>query len=564
MSVVAADPTNPLLQDPALLARMDRIWEESEREKERTQRRRRKRGLVRLWDGDMVYRGRITTEAEGHFRWRMNNTGTARQLLPVGHWLTNWAVDPYGRTKQNIHITFDKDGARWGGRCAGDASTKIVKGEDGKRYVELSFLDDVEETKNLLVWNSPFLPAIVQKRAFAVAGPSRYMLKLALFLNIMRMEGNWWALPDDPLDPSQWGQLFNMSNWNMVVVPHAFGSDTSPWTVLSSRFEYWFDMAEPSLADAQLMLTTRRWLTGDPAPWPGANLRNGTIVFDIVDVSGYWSETSTGGTIWDGLKRTIVQIADNLVDEIVTNATGAIDPYQNIVGKWLGTFPRQPYIVYRDGKISGIDASEWSFTPGTVIQVVTGGHSAPGINEGLEAAIVLGGNYLGQFIALPTAGVIANAFLKPLYLDTLGAWWSIKSPVRSLRYGWSHYQEAIASDSKRAYTLSSAMTIRDTFHKTRPRTTHHAKLGDGRPYYIGDRGQGHWFLGTRIGLTLRDFPRKGTVFVEQASQIDYDYDRDSAGWSAIVGDPRANEAPGERNIRLIRSLAAAGHKLGVV
>ncbi|WP_032402493.1 Gp37-like protein [Rhodococcoides fascians] len=564
MTAPTVQQPNPLLEDPVLMARLDKIWNDAQVEQEHFKRRRRKRSVVRLWDGDMLYAGRVTTEREGHFRWRMNNTGTARLRLQVGHWLTNWAVDPYGRTKQNVHVTMDKDGARWGGRCAGEASTRIVKDTDGQRYVELEFLDDYEELKNLLVWCSPYLPAIVQKRAFVLAGPSKYMLKLALFMNIMRLEGNWWALPDDPLDLSQWGSLFNMANWNMVVVPSSLLGDSSPWTVLSSRFDYWHDMAEPTLADAQLMVTTRRWLTGDPLPWPGANIRHGTIVFDIVDVSGYWSETSTGGTIWDGLKRTIVQLADNLVDEIVTTATGSIDPYQNIVGKWLGTYPRQPYVIYRDGKISGVEASEWSFTPGTVVQVVTGGHSAPGINEAISAGITLAGNYLGQFIYLPTAGVIADTFLAPIYTDTIGAWWSIKSPVRALRYGWSHYQEARADDAGRAYTLSSLMSLRDTFQKTRPRTTHKATLGDGRPYYIGDRGEGHWFLGTRIGLTMRDFPRKGTVFVEQASQIDYDYDRDSAAWSAVVGDPRANESPLEKNMRLIRATVAAGHKLGVI
>ncbi|MFS9669060.1 hypothetical protein, partial [Klebsiella pneumoniae] len=80
------------------------------------------------------------------------------------------------------------------------------------------------------------------------------------------------------MDPTQWGQALDMSNWNMVVKPGSLLGDSSPWTVLSSRFKYWHDMAEPTLGDAQLMVTTRRYLQGDPPPWPGANLRHGTIV----------------------------------------------------------------------------------------------------------------------------------------------------------------------------------------------------------------------------------------------------------------------------------------------
>ncbi|KXF56137.1 phage tail protein [Rhodococcus sp. SC4] len=553
---------NPLLHDKELMDRMQAIYDDAEQKKKHRARRRRKPPLTRLWDGDMNYRGRVSVEWEAQFRWVMNNTGTGRIVLPHDHYLAKWAVDPYGRPKQNVHCTVDKDGARWGGRLQ---KAKLSKVEDGKRFIELQFLDDLEETKHLLVWCNPFTPAIVQfPRSFVLAGPSRYMLKLALFLNIMRMEGNWWALPDDPLDPAQWGQALNMSNWNMVVKPHAFGSDTSPWTVLSSRFKYWFDMAAPTLGDAQLMVTTRRYLRGDPPPWPGANLRHGTIVFDVVDKSGYWDETSTGGTIFDGLKRTIVTLAGNLVDEILTTATEPIDPYKNIVGTWLGTYPRQPYVVYRDGRITGVEAADWEFTCGTSVQMVTGGHSMYGINEGISAGVQLVGNNLGQLIFQPTAGTIADTFLRPIYSDTIAAWMSIKSPVRALKYGWSHYQEDLVPGADRAYTLSSIMKIREGFHRSRPRTAHRLKLGDGRPYFIGDNGQGHFFLGDRIGSTIIGAPQRGRVYVEQVGEIELAWDRGKHGWQAVVGDPQDLESPIEKTARQAANALGALRELGVV
>ncbi|EOM77898.1 phage tail protein [Rhodococcus rhodnii] len=562
---IAADPTNPLLHDRELMDRLERIWDDDQKAKEHRRRRRRKRGLARLWDGDMNYRGRVTAELSGSVRWVMNNTGTATLQLPVDHYLTKWAVNPWGRTKQNVHFTFDKDGARWGGRCAGDSAVKIVKTDDGKRYVELTFLDDYEDIKSVLVWSNPFLPAILQfPRSFVLAGPSRYMLKLALFLNVMRLEGNWWALPDDPLDPQQWLAGLDMSQWNIVVKPHKFLEDSSPWTILSSRFKYWHDMAAPTLDDAQLMVTTRRYLPGDPPPWPGANLRYGTIVVDIVDKSGYWDETSTGGTIWDGLKRTVVEFADNFIDEIVNTVAEPIDPYRNIVGRWLGTYPRQPYAVYRDGKITGVEASEWSFTPAGPVQMVGGGHSAYGINEGISAGIQTAGNIAGGFVYFPTAGTIADTFLAPIYTDTVAAFWSIKSPVRTLRSGWSHSHERWVEGMDRAYTLSSLIKMREGFFNTRPRHTHKLTLGDGRPYFIGDNGQGHWFLGDRIGSTIRDFPIRGQVFVEQVSEVEYSWDREHAEWKGTVGDPRANEPTGEKNMRLIRTAVAAVHNLGLI
>ena len=53
-----------------------------------------------------------------------------------------------------------------------------------------------------------------------------------------------------------------------------------------------------------------RYLPGDPLPWPGADLRYGTLVIDIVDKSGVLTGTSHGGTIFSGLQRTVVQFGE--------------------------------------------------------------------------------------------------------------------------------------------------------------------------------------------------------------------------------------------------------------
>ncbi|MFF2049936.1 hypothetical protein ACFVUR_19240, partial [Stenotrophomonas bentonitica] len=78
---------NPLLHDQELMDRLQAIYDSSERKREHRARRRRKPPLVRLWDGDMEYRGRISVEWEASFRWVMNNTGTGRIVLPHDHYL---------------------------------------------------------------------------------------------------------------------------------------------------------------------------------------------------------------------------------------------------------------------------------------------------------------------------------------------------------------------------------------------------------------------------------------------------------------------------------------------
>ncbi|NKU10515.1 hypothetical protein GS938_14220 [Rhodococcus hoagii] len=54
------------------------------------------------------------------------------------------------------------------------------------------------------------------------------------------------------------------------------------------------------------------------------------------------------------------------------------------------------------------------------------------------------------------------------------------------------------------------------------------------------------------------------MFVEQVSEVEYAWDRESAGWSGIIGDPRVNEPMGEKSLRLMRTAAAAVHDLGLI
>lgn len=179
------------------LETLDRIHAEALARREARAEKRRQPPLVRLWDGDWNLRGRVAGEYEGEFEWKLNDTGAGHLELPYDHHLARWACEFWRRRKQNIHVTVDKDGARWSGRCVEVTTTQDTS---GVRVVSLQFLHDYEELKHIPVWPNPFLPAAVQfPKQFLLAGPSIYTLKLALFLNLFRLQGNLWALPDDPL-----------------------------------------------------------------------------------------------------------------------------------------------------------------------------------------------------------------------------------------------------------------------------------------------------------------------------------------------------------------------------
>lgn len=520
---------------------------------------------VRLWDGDWNYKGMIADALEGSFQWKLNDTGTGYLYLPIDHWLGKWVMDYQQRTPKNVHVTMDKDGARWSGRL--NVAT-ITRGSDGKRRIELHFLHDYEEVKHIYVWPNPFLPAAVQfPRAFTLVGPTAWALKMALFLNVRRLAGHTWALPDDPFDMSQWAGQYKPQTWSIQVAPSkALLSDTSPWTVLSSRMKTWHDLAAPKLADAHLAVTCRRWLEGDPEPWEGAagNIRHGTLIVDIEDKSGFWSTegTATFGSIWKGLVRTVQTVVDHVdTNKTVLDEPVDVDEYKRT--NWLSTVPNAPYVIYRDGALSGVKTAEFSWSPATTVQEVTGGHSTYGVNEAISAAVKLVGNYFGTMVLVPGLGSIADTFLAPIYADTILAWVSWKSSQRARELGWSHYFEHFADGADKAYTLSSLVAIRKGFWDTREQITHKMEISDGAPWFVGDNGKGHFFIGDRIGATVQGAP-EGLVFVEQVTDLTYTFTRNERGWKVVCGDTSNADSPLASIISRVNDVYSSVHDLGVI
>lgn len=552
---------SPLLDEPGLLEDLQRIWDEGQAEVDTRAAQRRKPALTRMWNGDWVLRSRVAGEIDAEFKWVLNDTAAGHITLPWDHHLREWVIGWRMRPKKNIHITVDKDGARWSGRLS---RLQVSKTSSGARELRLEFLHDYEELKHIRVWSNPVLPAAVQfPRAFTLAGPSIWGLKTALFLNLMRLQNSLFTLPDDPLDLGQWGGNLNMANWPIAMRGGSFLGDSSPHAIISSRFKTFHELAEPILADAQLMVTCDRWLTGDPQPWPGYTPRNGQLIVDIVDRSGWWGTTGTGGNVLQGILRTAMQLADDLVD--IDRSTVPDPNVAPVRGDWLGTAPGAPWVVYRDGA-PGIESSEFSWEPATDVHMIVGGKSMPGVNELISSAVQLAGDlasstYIGPNVNL---GQVADTILKPLYTDTLLAWMSFKSLARAQDLGWSHYFEHMPSgNADRAYTLSSLMAIRQGWWETRERVGHKIKIADGAPYLVGQNGHGHFWLGDRIASTIPGVPG-GELIVDQVSELVLGWNRERFGWEVTLGDLQATQSGLEQILGKVRGAMEAAQTLGVL
>lgn len=549
--------------DQDVIDRLEAMWQAGQESRQERIKARRQPELIRLWDGDWRLKGRLVDAITAKFQWKLNDTGIGTVVIPATHWLATWAVDFRGRAKKNIHITMDKDGARWGGRLK---TVTISKDSSGQRTVELTFLHDYEELKHVYVWPNPLTPAAVQfPRTFMLLGPTKWALKTALMVNIWRLEGSLWALPDDPLDPREWTDTFNPSQWAIQVAPGGIGGDSTPWTLISSRMKSWHDMAAGPLKQAQLMVDCRRWLDGDPLPWPGAKVRNGCLLIDVKDKSSWWDPegTSLWGTVRDGFVRTVQSVTGKNVDTDHTVIANPNMPSQYHVPKWLGTVPQAPYVLYRDGPLTGVESADFTWEPASAVQVIGGGHSTYGVNEAISSVVTLLGNYLGMFIALPSLGSIADTLLKPFYEDTILAWMALKSIQRSRELGWSKYWEHFAEGADRGYTLSALAALREGFWDTRERCSHKLTVGDGAPWFIGDQGKGHFFLGDRIGATIVGLP-DDQVVIEQVTEITYEVSRSKRGWACVCGDPKNQHSPLERVLSNVRDAMSSIHDLGVI
>ncbi|MDG3012452.1 phage tail protein [Rhodococcus sp. D2-41] len=514
--------------------------------------------LVRLWDGDWNLRGICKRENSANFQLLDNETGTGALEMPVDYFLAKWAYQVKARKTTNIHITVDKDGARWSGRMD---ECLIVHNDKGERVVRILFKHDYEELKHILVWSNPFLPAEIQfPKLWVLFGPAKWALKTTLLVNIMRLEASLWMLPDDPMNPNGWFN-FDQSTWSMVVKPDT-EPDRSVPAIVHSRFKTMHETSQHTAADAQLSWEARRYLAGDPPPWPGANLRPGCLVFDLVDKSAWNTGTSFGGDLFGGLIRELINIGGDGMTETVETVPDPNIPDQYRQPGFKGTIPSMPAVVFRDGEHTGIQSAQFSIKPATDVGMVAGGKSAPGVNEAISAAIIGIGGFLGSLFGQSQIGPAVDAVLKPLYWDTVAAWGKWKDTGRARDLGWSHYHEGIAPGGDRAYTLSWLLAMRTGMWQTRGTTSHTVTVVDGCPWRIGERGHGHFFLGDRIGTTVREMP--GQIFVDRVSELVLAWDRDTCPtWKITVG-ARQFEDPVIKLFSVAQDFMGMLHDLGVM
>jgi hypothetical protein len=552
------------------------------------------RPQIKLYDGNWVYRGTVYGEIAGHLAPIVNETGLIQLRLPIDlddprrTWAAFWALDEEARGTSNIHIIIETMGARIGGRMKSKNGVTVTRGPDGDE-VTIDFLDDIEELKFVHTAGNPFLPLslIQQPKAWTLYLQADHAILLTMACNLLRLQLTNISIEDilSLLNPANWtieglidAFLGFWQQSQIVIKPRNFGDSAAPLAlVVGSIRTSIFDVAAPILEDSEMQWEVRRYLTGDPEPWPGAgtNWRNGTLMVGIVDKSGFRTGTSLGGNLLTGFTRTIANLLSNHVEDSYDLFTGdTIDETGYRLPGILGTLPAHPYVVYRDGDITGIQTSSFSRSPGGPGRITVGGQSMPGVNELISAAVNYGGDVLGDNLSIVisafagvnvTVGSLGGAldsFLNPIYRDSILAHISVPLLLRVARQGWGHYLETNSSNVTQAFTAASIMDLRARRRETDPDTAFTLQVANASPWLIGDNGFGHWWLGDRVGGTSKYLmPR---VFVRRCRQLTLDWgEAKGLTIEATFGDTRIEKDAIEKMTELVAKSMTGLQEIGL-
>jgi hypothetical protein len=545
----------------------DTIWDATETQKLVEERIRREQPVGRIWDAEWNCQHVMGSEYSAKFSWISNDTGPGQTEFPFESPIAKWIYDYQGRLDRGegrtVGITIDYCGARWSGILDKFA---VEQREDGDRVLVVDWVHDYEKLKWYPVVPNPFLPDSFQfPRAWLLAGPCTWVLKTTLFLSIWREHNPFLTWPDDPLDLANWVTMgLDLSNWHTVVKPESFLQAMASgvvWSVVTSRWANFHDMAHYMLEDSELSVVCRRYLPGDEPPWEGADLRYGTLVIDFVDKSGIQIGTSNGGNVFDGVFRTINEFADDFLDstsELISDAPTPSD-YFSVNKRYTDKI--KPYVIFYEGETSPVQTSSWVYSPTKGVQVSVGGHSAPGVNEVISASIQAIGDILGNLVQIGSLGGTIDTLLAPIYEDTILAWQSYKSNERANNTGWDRLFSYFQEGAGKAYTISSLLVLRAGLWATKTVVSWKVSVADGRPYLVGDQGQGHFFLDDRVGLVLA---ADGKIHMDRCRRLDLGWGPDSPPeWTINIGDERIWQDPAQRALGRIERLIAGLHDLGV-
>lgn len=534
-------------------------------------------------DPGLEYYGRVAYQdtMKASFPFKKNVSTQGVMELRFDHYISEWmrSIPNDDEHKKNVVIRVDFFGGKL--RWTGILHHHAVKMRNGVHYMELTFNDDLQFLQFLLAPPNPLLPLPIFQwpRVFSLIGPSKWACSIAILLNLIRVEGNLWNVPDDPFDPDTWDELapWEWENWQVHIKCNPLPlDDSSLWTVIGSRMNPVDSVIADALDDAQLTLRWRRVFTDEGEEEEGIlfvdSPANGALVFGIVDDSGYYNPllgTFLGGNVVDGFVRSAVTYVGGLIEDTGAQMVDdeSIYPDEYYQQGWLSTLAEAPWLVIRDNSWTPMETAELTWAPATATRVIVGGDN-PAADAIARLIIETAGNLLGYFLlgGFSSAGGIAADLIMPFLVGTIAAWLEWKNQARIDSLGWVHlwelYQQGAENNS---WSLSAIAALRGGFLASKSETSHTMSI-HGNGWII----PGHHFqIGSRVGSTCRGY--SGITFVNQCEEIIPAWDNGASAEEgggtlnvqAKFGQNKSAMSVGERSARLLKKSIDILNNVGV-
>lgn len=401
-------------------------------------------------------------------------------------------------------------------------------------------------------------------------GPSAWCISTLILLQIIRLEGHLWTLPDDPFDIESWLSIIDFSKWQVHVKATGFLTDSSLWTLLASRMNTVDSVIADSLEDGQLVITYRRILTAEGETVTGLldnNVANGALVFEVADRSGFTllGGTFFGGTAAAGLTRSVLQWTDGFTNDSLTQVTDneTLYPDEYWQTSWLGTLASAPGLCIRDSHWNDLQ-SKVTHSPATAPSVIIGGDN-PTADAIVQLIIESVGNLLGYFLlgGFDSLGDIAADVIMPFLVGTILAWDEWENFSRAQALGWVHLFEVYQSGAENnSWSLAALGVLRGGFLGTKAQTSHTMVIGWSTWVIPGL----HCQIGDRVASTSAALQRCGLdiMFVNQVEEMTLSGKGDgSFEFFMKCGQNKAAMSTGERLARLFKKALDTLNNIGV-
>ncbi|HJT90964.1 MAG TPA: hypothetical protein VJ777_03345 [Mycobacterium sp.] len=537
--------------------------------------------LMRCWKNQRngqpgaVYAGRANHRdvIEYEFPMKKNFSATGRLKLRADHPIAKWVMRVPNTPQEckNVLITVDLYGGRW--RWSGLLHHWDLETSDGADYLTLSFNDDLQFLQFMLAPPNPLLPIPIFQfpREWPMFGPGAWCISTLILLQLIRIEGNLWTLPDDPFDLDQWFDIIQWGDWQVHIKSPSFLFDNSLWVFLSSRMNTVDSVIADALDDGQFSIEYRRIITDDGESVRGLldnNVANCALVFEVKDKSGWALPGGTflGGTAAGGFIRTVLQWTDGFIGDTLEQIgdNEALYPDEYWQTSFMGTFASAPAHCLRDSFWMDLQ-SKVTWSPATASSVIVGGDN-PTADAVIELIIKATGNLLGYFLlgGFDSLGDIAADVIMPFLTGTVLAWDQWENSGRAQNLGWIHLWEIYQQGAEQnSWSLAAIGALRGGFVATESQTCHTLVVTDTNWFIPGLHGT----IGDRMGSTSGALQRNANLdvmFVNQIEEMSLRGD-DTANYEFLMklGQNKAAMSTGERLARMVKKFSEFLQGIGV-